>query len=169
MARPQHNPNFGYEIESSVKEINNRITQGMRSRAYRVSNELRNNSQLVLRGRRSGRVYNVPGTGRMTYYKKTKRAKITYRRYRASAPGEPPAVRTGVFRASWQTKTVVTPLSSGGMTVRSSIENWTHSGSYSLAQMLEEGTSKMAPRPYAEKIQKKTLPAAIRIYSEPYI
>ena len=184
--------NLYYQIESMVKEVNEKITHGMKSRAYRVSNELRNASQDVLRGQRSGREYIVPGTGRV-HYKKGKRvvigreadnygrkgrkiygreagtATITYKRYRASAPGEPPAVRTGTFREKWQTKTESTG-SGDSLSVRAMIENdvRTDNGKYLLGPLLEDGTGKMAPRPYKEKIQQKALPKAVRIYREPY-
>lgn len=45
-----------------------------------VSKAWGNASLYVLRGKRSGKVYRVPNTGKT---------------YRASAPGEPPAVRSG--------------------------------------------------------------------------
>lgn len=163
--------NVSAEIESFVKEVNEKITQGMKSRGYRASNELRNASQEILRGGRGGRRYNVPGTGRVRYYKRAKKAKITYRQYTASAPGEPPAVRTGAFRASWQPKTEIT---GGGdsLSVKSSIESnvRTNNGRFVLGQIMEEGTpgGKIAPRPHQEKIQKKALPKIKKIYSEPY-
>ena len=162
--------NLYYQIESMVKEVNEKITHGMKSRAYRVSNELRNASQDVLRGQRSGREYIVPGTGRVRYNKRNKTATITYKRYRASAPGEPPAVRTGTFRGSWQTKTESTG-SGDSLSVKAMIESNTRTdnGKYLLGAILEDGTGKMAPRPYKEKIQQKALPKAVRIYKEPYL
>lgn len=149
--------NLYSEVESMVNEVNAKITLGMKSRAYRVSNELRNASQLVLRGKRSGRRYRKPGT--RAYYT-------------ASAPGEPPAVRFGHFRASWQTKTEETgtgdSLSVKAM-IESSIRTDTRNGkSYLLGQILEEGTSKTAPRPYKQKIQEKAKPKVLKIYKEPY-
>lgn len=174
MARYTDGENFSAdvsaEIEAVVREINNKITHGMRSRGYRASNELRNASQLVLRGGRSGRSYIVPGTGRVKYNRRNKTATITYKRYTASAPGEPPAVRTGAFRASWQTKTESTG-SGDSLSVRSSIESRarTDNGRYVLGGLLEDGTSRMAPRPYKEKIQQKALPKIKKIYQEPYM
>lgn len=161
---------LSYQIESKVKEVNEKITQGMKSRAYRVSNELRNASQDVLRGQRSGREYIVPGTGRVKYNKRNKTATISYRRYRASSPGEPPAVRTGTFRESWQTKNESTG-SGDSLSVKAMIESnaRTDNGKYVLGVILEDGTGKMAPRPYKEKIQQKALPKALRIYKEPYL
>ena len=145
------------QIEVAVEKINGKITQGMQSRGYRAANELRNASQLVLRGSRGGRSYLIPGTRR---------------RYTASAPGEPPAVRTGTFRASWQPKT---EISGGGssLSVKAMIESsvTTDNGAFVLGQMLEDGTpgGKIAPRPYQEKILDKALPKIKSIYEEPYV
>lgn len=157
------------KVESVVKEVNEKITHGMKSRAYRAANELRNASQEVLRGQRSGRRYIVPGTGSMKYNKRKKTAKITYKTYTASAPGEPPAVRTGAFRASWQAKTESTG-SGDNLSVKAEIESAarTDNGRYLLGAILENGTSRMAPRPYKEKIQEKALPKVKKIYREPY-
>ena len=161
---------FRKPIMDNWLKISQSIRNQMSSRAYRASNELRNASQLVLRGQRHGERYIVPGTGRVTYYKRKKIAKITYKRYTASAPGEPPAVRTGAFRMSWQPKTY---LESGGPTdfcVVSSVESTqrTDNGKYLLGEILEDGTGRMAPRPHQEKIQQKALPQIMKIYNEPY-
>ena len=148
------NEDVSYKIESVAREINARITLGMRARAYRAANELRNASQLVLRGQRSGKRYTVPGTKR---------------KYTASAPGEPPAMRFGHFRQSWQPQTQIV---NGGknLEVRSYIQSSrrTDNGKYLLGQILEEGTGRMAPRPYKEKIQQKALPQITKIYKRPY-
>lgn len=160
---------FKKELQQAWNEIGTSIRHQMVSRGYRSANELRNASQLVLRGRRSGRRYIVPGTGRMTYYKKTHTAKITYKKYTASAPGEAPAVRTGIFRLSWKPKVYVDYTK--GYSIVSKVESTqrTDNGKYLLGEILEEGTSKMAPRPHHEAIQKKALPAILKIYNEPYV
>ena len=75
---------IGKMIATTLKGVQKEVSQ----RAYRASNELRNAELYVLRGQRSGKKYRVPGTRR---------------KYTASAPGESPAVRTGVFRLSWGT------------------------------------------------------------------
>lgn len=164
--------NISYQIESMVKEVNERITHGMKARSYSVANELRNSSQMILRGQRSGREYIIPGTGRMKYTRsgpKAGTATITYKRYRASAPGEPPANRLGGFRMGWQPRTESTG-SGDTLSVRSMIENSvrTDNGKYLLGEILEEGTSKMAPRPYKERILTHAKPRIIKIYKRPY-
>lgn len=142
-------------IESTVKEIVTKVNHGVLSRSTRAANELRNAELEILRGGRGGRRYRVPGIKRY---------------YTASAPGEPPARRTGIFRISWQPKTEV--LGSGdNVSVKAYIESnvRTDNGKYLLGGILEDGTSKMAPRPYKEKIQQKALPKIKKIYKEPYL
>lgn len=166
------------QIESKVREVNDKITTGMKARSYSAANELRNASQEVLRGQRSGRVYIIPGTGSVRYYKRGSKdgkhkagtATITYRKYRASAPGEPPANRLGHFREGWQARTE-SKGSGDSLSVRAMIENdvRTDNGKYILGEILENGSGNMAPRPYKERIQKKALPQVLKIYRRPYL
>lgn len=142
--------NASAQFDAMVKEITENIKLQMESRAYRGANELRNASQLVLRGQRSGRRYRVPGTKRY---------------YTASAPGEPPAARTGVFRMSWQPSAHVI---FGSYISRVESTTRTNNGRYILGELLENGTSKMAPRPHQDKILEKAEPNIVKIYSEPY-
>ena len=74
-------------FQDRVKEAVKDTKQEVAARAVRASNELRNAALNVLRGQRTGRVYRKPHTKHATYT--------------ASAPGEPPAVRTGMLRMSW--------------------------------------------------------------------
>lgn len=121
----------------------------MGSRAYRAANELRNSSLVILRGQGGGRKYRIPGTTRY---------------YTASAPGQPPAVRTGAFRLSW-----IPRAESNGDVFQSMIESsLTVPRGYVLGELLEDGTSKMAPRPHHDKIREDAEPAIVRIYDEPY-
>ena len=142
-------------IEKIVHGMCDSIKAQMISRGYRASNELRNAAMEVLAHGGSGRVYRVPNTRR---------------RYRASAPGEVPAVRTGTFRRSWMPSTTVS--GGGAFTVTSEIRNETRTdgGKYLLGEILEEGTpgGQMAPRPHQDKIQDKAKPRVTKIYREPY-
>lgn len=133
-----------------IDHVTDSIKHEMERRSYLAANELRNASQLVLRGQRSGRRYRVPGTKR---------------HYTASAPGEPPAVRTGAFRLSWQpTARVVF----GSYISRIESDLRTDNGRYTLGEILEDGTSRMAPRPYQDAILEKAKKPILRIYDEPY-
>lgn len=147
--------NESSEIEIIVERCRESIKHQMKSRSYRVSNELRNQAQLVLRGQRHGRRYRKPNTMRAHYI--------------ASAPGEPPAMRTGTFRASWQPRPHVEE-SEGTYSVHAAISNSvrTEGGEHLLGEILEQGTRRMAPRPYQEKILEKGRKEALKIYKEPY-
>lgn len=153
-------------IEDTVKGIRNQVKR----RTYLAAHELRNSSQMVLRGQRSGRRYKVPGTYRRQRDKKPygdgKMKNGRY--YTASAPGEPPAVRTGTFRNSWQVSQTAVRELYGSYFARIESGLMTDGGQYLLGEILEEGTGKMAPRPYVEKTLERAEPNIYRIYSEPY-
>ena len=121
-------------------------------RAYRASNELRNASLYILRGKRSGRIYKVPNTGK---------------KYKASAPGESPAARTGIFLLSWGPHAHVEKKGVHFRAV-SSIESKEKAGGKLLGEMLENGTGKIKPRPYKQKVIDKALPKIKEIYKKPY-
>ena len=165
--------------------------QEVKSRGFRVANELRTASNHVLSGQRHGRRYIVPGTGRW-HYKRGKRvvigreednygrkgrkkygrlagkAWITYRHYTASAPGEPPAVRTGMFRLGWKQRSYAEDLTGGQCNVHGIIENDQKANGHLLGEMLENGTSRMAPRPYQQRVIDRAMPKVLGIYNEPY-
>lgn len=158
------NSGISVQFTAAVENATDKIKQEMERRSYLAANELRNSALLVLRGQRSGRRYKVPGTYRKQT-DKTDGKKKNGRYYTASAPGEPPAVRTGAFRMSWQpTARVVF----GSYISRIESEARTDNGRYNLGQILEEGTSRMAPRPHHDAILEKAEPNIVRIYSKPY-
>ena len=136
--------NLEMEVRVACERIVESIKKQIQSRAVRVANEMKNAELEVMSGERHGRRYRVPGT--RAYYT-------------ASAPGEPPAVRTGNFRNSWQPAAAME-----GNRAVSKLE----SGS-PLADMLENGTSKMAPRPHQKKILETATPKALAIYNERYV
>ena len=136
-------------VQAAGERICESIKTQMQSRAVRVANEMRNAELKILRGSGGGRSYRVPGT--RVYYT-------------ASAPGEVPAVRTGTFRRSWNPQAVM----SGNVAI-SRLETELMVGKYNLGEILEDGTSKMAPRPHQEKILQEAKPKALAIYNEPYV
>lgn len=148
----------------AVENATEQIRTEMERRSYLAANELRNASQLVLRGQRSGRRYKIPGT-----YKRQRDAASNKMRngryYTASAPGEPPAVRNGAFRMSWQPTAHVV---FGSYISRIESDARTEDGRYTLGEILEDGTSRMAPRPYQDRILEKAEPKIVKIYSAPY-
>lgn len=132
------------EIEQRIQQIVKEAKTKSKSFAVRASHALRNSALNVLRGQRSGRRYRVPGT------------KVSYT---ASAPGEPPARRTGTLRMSWGISAV---SESGGRYT---------TGIYTdvpYAPLLDEGTpgDKIAPRPFKEKIVEKSKPQIGQIAKE---
>lgn len=157
--------NIEYDLGKCVEDSTERIKMQMEGRSFRVANELRNSAMLVLRGQRSGRRYKVPGTYRRQRDKATGKMK-NGRYYTASAPGEPPAIRTGAFRMSWKP---VAHVVFGSYISRIESDIKTSNGQYTLGEILEEGTSRMEPRPYQDRILEQTKPSILRIYNEPYL
>ena len=91
----------------------------------------------------------------------------TQKTYRASAPGEPPAVRTGAFRLSWGTHVHVEKQGVHFKAV-AAIESKERAGGHLLGEMLENGHGHTAPRPYKQRIIDKALPKIKEIYKKPY-
>ncbi len=118
---------------SHVKEVNADIEKTAKERMEKAVNEVRNEVLVTLSGNRSGRIYKIPGT------QKT---------YTASAPGEPPAQRTGELRQS-----ISTEIEGEGKNIIGRVGS-----PKKYAPMLEFGTRNMAPRPWLrptfEKKQK---------------
>ena len=86
---------------------------------------------------------------------------MLFRSYQASSPGEPPARRTGALRLQWAKGVDGGSSGSGGAKYTAYIESQVPYAGY-----LENGTSKMAARPYVEKIKEKALPEIESIFSE---
>lgn len=125
------------ELTTIVTQEIRDIEQQLIGACYQGANDMRNQALKTLRGQRHGRRYRVPNTRRY---------------YTASAPGEPPAVRTGVFRTSWR-PTVYVSSQGNGFEAIAKIESTLRTDQgQNLAELLESGSSKMAPRPYQEEI-----------------
>lgn len=141
--------NAGTAIRATVKDQVAEINRQALSRGTRAVNAMRNAELRVLKGQRSGKVYRKPHTKRATYT--------------ASAPGEPPARRTGNLRMHWNGQVKSESASDGGTMVIAELES-----QEAYARYLENGTSHMAARPFSEKIKEEALPEIKRIYSESY-
>lgn len=135
-------------LKIAVDKIVENIGRQVVSRGTRAVNAIRNAELDVLKGSRSGRVYKKP------YSKAT---------YTASAPGEPPARRSGALRLNWHGEVKGEGVGGGGTKIIASLESQQHYAGY-----LEEGTKKMAPRPYKDRITEKATPEILAIYNEPY-
>lgn len=132
---------FQKAVKDAVKSVKNEAA----SRAIRASNQLRNAALNVLRGQRSGKVYRKP------YSKST---------YTASAPGEPPAVRTGALRMNWSIRATGSATGEIIAGINSDVP---------YAQPLDDGTSKIKPRPFKEPIIEAAEPAVKAIFEAPYL
>lgn len=130
-------------VDDTVKKVNREAA----SRGMRAVNAIRNAELEVLRGKRSGRVYRKPHTKS---------------HYTASAPGEPPARRTGNLRLNWN-GTVESSSTGSGLRVTAVLESQERYSTY-----LENGTRRMAPRPFKQPISEKAMPGIERIYHEKY-
>ena len=138
----------GRSIQTTLKGVEREVS----SRAYRASNHLRNASLFVLRGQRGGRRYRVSGTRQS---------------YQASAPGESPANRTGIFRLSWRTRVRVEKQGNKFRAI-SSIESGLRVGKWNLGELLEGGTRRMKPRPYKQAVRDRAMPELRELYRAPY-
>lgn len=130
-------------VDDTVKKVNREAA----SRGMRAVNAIRNAELEVLRGKRSGRVYRKPHTKS---------------HYTASAPGEPPARRTDNLRLNWN-GTVESSSTGSGLRVTAVLESQERYSTY-----LENGTRRMAPRPFKQPISEKAMPEIERIYHEKY-
>lgn len=138
----------GTAIRATVKEHVANINRKVVSRGTRAVNAIRNAELEVLKGQRSGKIY------RKYPYKST---------YRASAPGEAPARRSGNLRMHWNGNVKSESTSDGGITVIAELES-----QEPYAAVLENGSRSMAPRPFVQPIIEKVTPEVKRILSEPY-
>lgn len=158
----------GSTIQAAVREQVEELNWKVASRGIRAVNALRNAELEVLKGQRSGRVYKKPGTyGRAS--KATRKLMWDYghklrggQLYRASAPGEAPARRTGNLRMHWNGQVRRELSSGGGVAIVAELES-----QEKYAYNLEHGKG-MAPRPFVGPIKEKAEPEIRKIYSEPY-
>ena len=134
-------------LKIAVDDTVNKVNREAASRGMRAVNAIRNAELEVLRGKRSGRVYRKPHTKS---------------HYTASAPGEPPARRTGNLRLNWN-GTVESSSTGSGLRVTAVLESQERYSTY-----LENGTRRMAPRPFKQPISEKAMPEIERIYHEKY-
>lgn len=140
------------EIERIVSDNVKTIETQAKNRGLRASNELTSTVRKVLSGQRSGRRYRIRGRGY----------------YTASAPGEPPAVRTGALRLSFKGRTF-SRHTRNGINIHAVTESKLTVGKYVLGEMLEKGTKKMKPRPFAEKTLEIAKLKIESIFNEPYV
>lgn len=106
------------KAKNAIGRIEGGTERNVRAAATHFTTEIR---KLLIRGVRTGRDYRVPGGTRRTYT--------------ASAPGEPPAPRTGRLANSYTE-------------ARQTRYRYLVGSPLFYAPLLEKGTSKMRPRPH---------------------
>lgn len=140
-------------LDRAVKAAIKSIERQAQGRVVKASNELRNAAMEVLANGAKGTAMKTTRKGRTYRKPHTKRAV-----YRASAPGEPPALRSGTLRGSWRS-TAETHGSEYKAVITSGVK---------YAPYLEAGTEKMAARPFVEKIIETAKPRIEAIFKEPW-
>lgn len=143
------------KIEYTVKrEIVPKLQEKCTRTAQKVGLMLRNNTIQQFNGPKSGNTYKVKKVSTTESGKK----KVSVREYRASAPGESPAIRTGNLKKSFQFRNTTHRSHNGAR-----VESETYSNvrpadgpQYNYA-WLDKGIGKIAPRPYSGKALMKTV------------
>lgn len=157
------------DIKPEIEKLVEQVTYEAKSRAFRAANVLRNSALNVLRGQRSGRTYRRP---------------FSSGKYTASAPGEPPAVRSGNLRLSWRERTASEDVGKS-LTVKPAITTdvkyapWLNDGvdkDVKKTHKTKSGESgeityhlTIKPRPFEEPIIEAAKPKIKAIYSESYL
>lgn len=134
---------FSIDITGIPVKAINQINDQLPARAVSAALLLKDASLEVLSGQRSGKSYKKPEGGT----------------YTASAPGEPPAERTGNLRGHWRT------IQCGANGQNPAIETTVF-----YARYMENGTpgGMIAPRPFVQKIVDKAKPGIEGIYAQPF-
>lgn len=159
------------EINVIVNKTVEEIQQKAEQRGYEAANVLTNEVKKVLSGQRSGRTYKVNKTGgkpkkstRKSKKRKSKKGGIVYT---ASAPGEPPALRFGTLQKSFKKRTYGDKIGSN-LVVHAITESDLQVNGYLLGDLLENGTKRIAPRPFKQKTIDAALPKVIQIFQKQY-
>ena len=143
------NGSIGAQVKVKVNELTATVNRKVASRGTRTITVLRNAELRVLKGQRSGKRYRV---------------QFSKRYYTASAPGEPPARRTGNLRLRWSGDLKTEHTGQNEIKLTAILESDTK-----YAGFLENGTSKMLPRPFVQKILNEAEPDVEKIFREPYV
>lgn len=143
---------FAKGLELELQSRLGTVEREMTVRAVKAGQCLRRSALRVLSGSRSGKEYRLSG------------GKV----YRASAAGEAPAVRTGAFRQSWAVTAPVVKREVGSTSIRVGIASGLTVGGRLLGDMLEEGTSRMASRPYKTAVRDGATDAVTEIFAKRY-
>ena len=132
------------DLEIEVNDEVQRVNTQARSRAFRATNVMQGAAYDVLGKDGSGRVYKRGAKGVHT----------------ASVPGEAPAPDTGNLRRNWRRFVFSQPTGKGErITCRIKSD-------MPYAAALESGTSRMAARPFRQRIIDQAKPEIVSIFGE---
>ena len=127
------------EFQACAKNLNDSIKREMARKGAMATNTLRNVELEVLSKGGSGKKYKrLPN--------------------RSSAPGETPAPQSGNLRQDWNDETLIE-----GNRVTSRLKS-----NVKYARWLEDGTKKMAKRPFVNPIKKKAEPEVVKIFGSDF-
>lgn len=127
------------EFQACAKNLNDSIKREMARKGAMATNTLRNVELEVLSKGGSGKKYKrLPN--------------------RSSAPGETPAPQSGNLRQDWNDETLIE-----GNRVPSRLKS-----NVKYAGWLEDGTKKMAKRPFVNPIKKKAEPEVVKIFGSDF-
>lgn len=121
------------------------------SRAARAGQVLQIAAESVLTGARSGRIYRKPGGGT----------------YQASAPGEPPAERTGALRHSWRPLAPTIQSNGTGATVRIAVQSSGVPYVERFDPALVPHIGHLPARPFVEKVLDLAAPGIDAVLNAP--
>lgn len=141
--------NISSTYQKIVKEKIDGISKEVLNRGGRASTYARDAVIKVLSGPRTGRHYG---------------------NHQASAPGEAPAVKTGLLRNSFETMPNVTKYGTSKTSVVSEVQSNTkkYGGSNINYAWIDEGLGNIAPRPYLKKAQEEALDMLLKDLKRPY-
>ena len=126
-------------FDAIIRKLNFGIKREMARKGAEATNVLRNVEIEVL---------SKPGSGKK--YKALPN--------RSSSPGETPAPQSGRLRQEWEDETII-----GENRVTSRLRT-----SLAYAEYLENGTGKMAKRPFVDPIKKKAEPEVVKIFGSDF-
>ena len=148
-----------HEIRTIVNKTVEEIEQKAMKRGYQAANVLTNEVKKILSGQRSGRIYKVKKTGG-----NAQKSGVVYT---ASAPGEPPAIRFGTLRTSFKRRSY-SEKKGNELIIHAITESDLQVNGHLLGDLLENGTKRIAPRPYKQKTIDAALPKVTEIFSRSY-
>lgn len=153
---------YGNKVFTLATEVN---VKAMKTAAFLVEKTAKESIQK----RAEGNLYYVgksKKTGRRSWYKNPGKGR---KEHRASRSGEPPAIDTGILRASIMNEVEVSGLGVVGRVgpdIKYIAEKAAIGTNVNYGYFLEVGTSKMGPRPFLRPAIRRTRSKVVKIFKE---